>query len=164
MFCTVDRRNKAPLIYKIVVSLRSSPSYNTHNRDDFFSLGKNSIVSSNNKISFHTKGRIRIDTRIHIYIFLNIVTIILFLSTRTRIGQGSGSAMNLAYRPDNPAFLATQIQHESQGVISLSSVERNHRFPGNLMMIASQKQHRFFEITTSIISKGRSFEYNYDSF
>ena len=68
MFCTVDSRNKAPLIYKIVVSLRSSPSYNTHNRDDFFSLGKNSIVSSNNKISFHTKGRIRIDTRIHIYI------------------------------------------------------------------------------------------------
>lgn len=52
--------------------------------------------------------------------------------------------MNLAYRPDNPAFLATQIQHESQGVISLSSVERNHRFPGNLMMIASQKQQQFF--------------------
>lgn len=69
MFCTVDRRNKAPLIYKIVVSLRNE----VHRviiriKYDFFSLGKNSIVSSNNKISFHTKGRIRIDTRIHIYI------------------------------------------------------------------------------------------------
>lgn len=112
MFCIVDRRNKAPLIYKIVVSLRDE----VHRviiriiATIFFS-GKNSnapIVarsSSNNKTSFHAKYTRNSSTRGYIFPN-NIVTIVLFLSIRTRIGQGSGSAMNLAYRRDNPAFLA----------------------------------------------------------
>lgn len=74
MFCIVDRRNKAPLIYKIVVSLRDE----VHRviiriiATIFFS-GKNSnapIVarsSSNNKTSFHAKYTRNSSTRGYIY-------------------------------------------------------------------------------------------------
>lgn len=69
MFCTVDRRNKAPLIYKIVVSLRNE----VHRviiriiATIFFHLGK--ILSSPLTIKSPSIRKDEfIDTRIHIYV------------------------------------------------------------------------------------------------
>lgn len=70
-------------------------------------------------------------------IFLNNITIVLFLRfvythIYVRIGQGSGSAMNLAYRRDNPAFLAIyKYSAESRRGYLSRYARRNHRFPGN---------------------------------